>query len=195
MNGLAPKRCHTITWINDGQIPQCLWCHWMKISYITSEYKWIFFKHPCWINFLTIQSSFIDGCPCKSMPEFVDIYVHNPKCQCLLIVAIMSLAGSMPRLLLVFIHRKISNTSHTKSPNLNISHFVLQSHWPNPLKPDVRSRMKMLLERCRQAMLQLHLSDATILLPKVSYIRGMTVHENILANSTNYTSMIKSSSW
>ena len=33
---------------------------------------------------------------------------------------------------------------------------------PNPLKPDVKSRMKMYLEERRQAMLQLHMSDQQI---------------------------------
>ena len=56
-------------------------------------------------------------------------------------------------------YRTISNIRRTKSPNLNVSHLVLKSALPNPLKPGVKSRMKMLLEQRRQAMLQLHLSD------------------------------------
>ena len=56
-------------------------------------------------------------------------------------------------------YRKISNTRHTKSPNLNVSRLVLQLSLPNPMKPVVKSRMKMWLEQRRQAMLQLHLSD------------------------------------
>ena len=32
---------------------------------------------------------------------------------------------------------------HTKSKNLNVSHLVWQSPLPNPLKPGVKSRMKM----------------------------------------------------
>ena len=54
---------------------------------------------------------------------------------------------------------KISNIKCTKSPNLNVSRLVLQLSLPNPMKPGVQSRMKMQLEQCRQAMLQLHLSD------------------------------------
>ena len=56
-------------------------------------------------------------------------------------------------------YRKISNIRHTKSPNWNVSHLVLQLHLPNPMKPGVKSRMNMQLEQRRQAMLQLHLSD------------------------------------
>ena len=39
--------------------------------------------------------------------------------------------------------RKPSNIKHTKSQNLNESHFILQLSLPNPLKPGVKSRMKM----------------------------------------------------
>ena len=42
------------------------------------------------------------------------------------------------------------------APNPNT---LLRLSLPNPLKPDVKSRMKMQLEQRRQAMLQLHLSD------------------------------------
>ena len=40
-------------------------------------------------------------------------------------------------------YRKISNISHTKSQNLNDSRLVFQLSLPNPLKPGVKSRMKM----------------------------------------------------
>ena len=56
-------------------------------------------------------------------------------------------------------YRKISNIRRTQSPNLNVSRLVLQLSLPNPMKPVVKSRMKMQLEQRRQAMLQLHLSD------------------------------------
>ena len=36
-----------------------------------------------------------------------------------------------------------SNIRHTKSPNLNVSRLILQLSLPNPLKPVVKSRMKM----------------------------------------------------
>ena len=40
-------------------------------------------------------------------------------------------------------YREISNISHTKSQNLNDYCPVLQLSLPNPLKPGVKSRMKM----------------------------------------------------
>ena len=40
-------------------------------------------------------------------------------------------------------YRKTSSMSHTKSQNLNVSHFVLSLSSPNPVKPGVKSRMKM----------------------------------------------------
>ena len=36
-----------------------------------------------------------------------------------------------------------SSIRHTKSQNLNVSHLILQLSLPNPLKPGVKSRMKM----------------------------------------------------
>ena len=40
-------------------------------------------------------------------------------------------------------YRQISNTKGIKSSNLDISRLILQLHLPNPLKPGVKSRMKM----------------------------------------------------
>ena len=40
-------------------------------------------------------------------------------------------------------YRKVSNIRRTKSQNWNDSHLVLKSSLPNPLKPGVKSRMKM----------------------------------------------------
>ena len=40
-------------------------------------------------------------------------------------------------------YRKISNIRRTKSPKLNVSRLVLQLLLPNPMKPGVKSRMKM----------------------------------------------------
>ena len=39
--------------------------------------------------------------------------------------------------------RKICNISRTKSPNLKFSRLILQLSLPNPLKPGVKSRMKI----------------------------------------------------
>ena len=38
---------------------------------------------------------------------------------------------------------KTSKIMHTKSKNLNVSRLVLQLSLPSPLKPGVKSRMKM----------------------------------------------------
>ena len=40
-------------------------------------------------------------------------------------------------------YRKISNIRRNRSQNLNDSHLALQSSLPNPLKPGVKSRMKI----------------------------------------------------
>ena len=40
-------------------------------------------------------------------------------------------------------YRKISNIRRTESPNLNVSRLVLQLPLPNPMKPGVKSIMKM----------------------------------------------------
>ena len=48
-----------------------------------------------------------------------------------------------------------SSMKRTKSQYLNVSRLVLQLSLLNPLKSGVRSRMKMLLEQHRQAMLPL----------------------------------------
>ena len=56
-------------------------------------------------------------------------------------------------------YRPISNISRTTSHNLNGTRLVLQLPLPNPLKPGVKSIMKMWLVQSRQAMLHLYLSD------------------------------------
>ena len=69
-----------------------------------------------------------------------------------------------------------SNISRTKSQNLNVSDLVLMLSLSNPLKPGVKSRMKMWLEHRRQAMLQIHLSDRLFYcLLRATYVRGLTV--------------------
>ena len=40
-------------------------------------------------------------------------------------------------------YRQVSNIRRTKSQHLNDSRTVLRLSLPNPLKPDVKSRMKM----------------------------------------------------
>ena len=74
-------------------------------------------------------------------------------------------APSLCRKLMKRTYRKVFNIRRTKSLNWNDSHLVLKLSLPNPLKPCVKSRMKMKLEQRRQAMLQLHLSDRQINCP------------------------------
>ena len=57
-----------------------------------------------------------------------------------------------------------SNIRCTNSQNLKCFSYCLKLFLLNPLGPCDKSRMKMLLEQCRQAMLQLH-ESSTILLP------------------------------
>ena len=40
-------------------------------------------------------------------------------------------------------YHKVSNIRRIKSPNLNVSRLVVQLSLPNPMKPGVKSRMKM----------------------------------------------------
>ena len=43
----------------------------------------------------------------------------------------------------VYMYRQVSNMRRTKSRHFKDSHTVLWLSLPNPLKPDVKSRMKM----------------------------------------------------
>ena len=42
-----------------------------------------------------------------------------------------------------YLYHQNSSISCTKSTSLNVSRLVLQLSWPNPLKPGIKSRMKM----------------------------------------------------
>ena len=52
------------------------------------------------------------------------------------------------------IYCQTSKTGRTESQNLKVFRLVLQLSLPNPLKPGVKSRMKMQLEQRRQAYIQ-----------------------------------------
>ena len=68
-------------------------------------------------------------------------------------------------------YRQTSQISRTKSQNLNLSRLVLRLSLPNPLKPGVKSRMKMELEdgsNCIWVIIFIAYSGAT-------YIRGLTI--------------------
>ena len=53
---------------------------------------------------------------------------------------------------LELLYYQTSNISNTISPNLNVSYLALHLSSPNPLKPGIKSVMKM----CLSALLQLH---------------------------------------
>ena len=55
----------------------------------------------------------------------------------------MPCAGGVCFLYMQITYRQSSNISRTKFQNLNVSRLVLQLYLPNPLKPGVKSRMKM----------------------------------------------------
>ena len=57
---------------------------------------------------------------------------------------------------------KTSSINRTKSPKPHGSRLVLQLSLLDPLTSEAESRMKMLLEKHRQAMLQLRLSDQQV---------------------------------
>ena len=53
------------------------------------------------------------------------------------------LSWCLPQDITMAHYRQVSNISHTKSQHINGSRLVLQLSLPNPLKPGVKSRMKM----------------------------------------------------
>ena len=63
------------------------------------------------------------------------------------------------------VYHQTSNISHTKSQNLNVSRLVLQLSLPNPLKPGVKSRMKMSFGAAPTDNVQTKSEWSTILLP------------------------------
>ena len=48
-----------------------------------------------------------------------------------------------PLMTAIVTYRRISNIRRTGSPNSDVSRLVLQMSLPNPIKPGVKSRMKM----------------------------------------------------
>ena len=55
----------------------------------------------------------------------------------------LAMQSAMASVAMVLTYRKFSNIRGTKSPNLNVSRLVVQLSLPKPMKPDVKSRMKM----------------------------------------------------
>ena len=88
-----------------------------------------------------------------------------------------------------------SNISHTKSQHLNVFHLILQVSLPNPLKPGVKLRTKMWLEKRRQAMLQLHLSDQQFYcLLRFDLYKRFNSKQNCCWKFANYTMKINTRS-
>ena len=59
------------------------------------------------------------------------------------IVSTFSMREIIPEMDVLHNYRQISNIRRTQSPNLNVPRLVSQLSLPNPLKPVVKSRMKM----------------------------------------------------
>ena len=74
-------------------------------------------------------------------------------------ILVVIIGNLLPLLVLSWWSGQTSYIRRTKSQNESVSRIVLQFSLSDPLKPSVKSRMKMELEQRRQAMLQLHLSD------------------------------------
>ena len=77
------------------------------------------------------------------------IYTHLSKCLVVLnyIISLVDLCDLLIQIIQDWFtaleYRKVSNIRCTKSQNLNDSRYVLQLSLPNPLKPVIKSRMKM----------------------------------------------------
>ena len=56
---------------------------------------------------------------------------------------LMQFVSSLASVDVRLIYRKTSGISRTKSLNFTVSHVILQLPLPNPLKPGVKSSMKM----------------------------------------------------
>ena len=56
---------------------------------------------------------------------------------------ILLMQGARASAAMTSTYRQVSNIRRTKSQHLKDSRTVLQLSLPNPLKPDVKSRMKM----------------------------------------------------
>ena len=79
--------------------------------------------------------------------------VHCRKTSCLIYISYLQYVAN---------YRKPYSIIRTKYQHLNASRLLLQLSLSKPLKPGVKSRMKMKLEQRRQAMLQLYLSNQQV---------------------------------
>ena len=79
-------------------------------------------------------------------------FTHNTLCSCLFLSLLSAnknpviqwIIWQYPRAsCILWNYHQVSNISHTKSQHLKDPRTVLRLSLPNPLKPDVKSRMKM----------------------------------------------------
>ena len=75
-------------------------------------------------------------------------------------------------------YHKTSSISRTKYQNLDVSFLVLQLSLLNPLKPGVKSKMKMLLEQRRQTQTQTQ-TQTWFIQRKVIQIQNISGHQYI----------------
>ena len=117
------------TLLLDGTLPEpmliklydAIWCHWATMS--------------CYVQFAL-------NIPSIGHVTLVAIAGTTILVPCLTFESqqVIQRRGSS---LVKKMYRKISNIRRTKSQNLNVSRLVLQLFSPNPMKPGVKSRMKM----------------------------------------------------
>ena len=113
-NGLSPVGCHAISWSN---------AHLLSVRHPGTSCKTFRLHHQR-------QSGREDGMLELRVWRVAWVDINK----------VIMLIASWER---VKTYRKISNIRRTKSQNLNDSHLVLQLSLPNPIKPGVKSRMKM----------------------------------------------------
>ena len=71
------------------------------------------------------------------------VVVLTNACSCVLSDSLEFVSIQPVPYIYIYIHRKVSDIRCTKCQNLNESHLILQLSVPNPLKPSVKSIMKM----------------------------------------------------
>ena len=130
-NGLSPGWCQAVIWTNGGILLIGLLAtnfseilieihtfSFKKMHLKISSAKW----RPFCLGLIVFKSSHLAWCkPCRIGRISID---------------------QLP-LHLSYVYHKTSNIRRTKSQNLNDPHLVLQLSLPNPMKPGVKSRMKI----------------------------------------------------
>ena len=147
-NGLSPGLCQAIIWTNDI-------INWTLRSKPQGNYdgnSYIFilkraFENAGWKMMAILSCLQCVNCMCSTSRSifYFEVRSQNNDMCCMSFYILMN-------------YHKTSSINRTKSQSLNVSCILVQLSSRNPLKPDVKLRMKMQFEQCRQAMLQLHLS-------------------------------------